>query len=183
VNRVNPTTRSQSFRCLFAGIFEGASRTRTGDLLGAIRARAEPESRRFAGLSITPSVRSCASECARLAALSGSLPPRIALGGQTSPLEYPRLQPAAEGDLIPVGNIFGYHLTAAVDLGQRERRCSRSYTEPGAPRPPIVHHRTPGSRPMPVTRSGPAKLAVVHPEAALWARGPSAILPPMANAH
>ena len=70
--------------------FDGASRTRTGGLLGAIRARAALELCRFAGaFGAHRTDRACrnvhrlAANVHRLAAITGSLPPRIALRGQT----------------------------------------------------------------------------------------------------
>ena len=62
---------------------DGASRTRTGDLLGAIRARTELESCRFAGISSAAHPIQGSPNAQGLAAITESLPPRTALRGQT----------------------------------------------------------------------------------------------------
>jgi hypothetical protein len=63
---------------------DGASRTRTGGLLGAIRARAGLESRRFAGLLASTRRVRPGQNARGLPAITGSLSPKTPLRGQTS---------------------------------------------------------------------------------------------------
>jgi Transposase DDE domain len=70
--------------CPICRDFDGASRTRTGDLLGAIRARAGLESHRFAGLSASTRRVRPGRNARGLPAITGSLPPKTPLRGQTS---------------------------------------------------------------------------------------------------
>jgi hypothetical protein len=61
---------------------DGASRTRTGDVLGAIRACAALESSRFAGILVQYSRGQPARDTHRLQAIAGSLPLKTAFRGQ-----------------------------------------------------------------------------------------------------
>jgi hypothetical protein len=83
VNSGKATTRASRLMpsCRY---FDGASRTRTGDLLGAIRARAGLESRRFAGLLASTRRVRPGQNARGLPAITGSLPPKTPLRGQTS---------------------------------------------------------------------------------------------------
>jgi hypothetical protein len=82
VGRVSPW-RKGGLRRPFCS---GASRTRTGDLLGAIRARAVLESLRFAAVSSATRPVQGSQNAQGLAAITESLPPQNSVRGQTPAL-------------------------------------------------------------------------------------------------
>jgi hypothetical protein len=99
VNGGKATTRARRLMPI-CRYFDGASRTRTGDLLGAIRARAALESPRFAGFLAQYSRGQPARDTHRLQAITGSLPPQNGIRGQGSGRSLPPLELPAGPDLV-----------------------------------------------------------------------------------
>jgi hypothetical protein len=81
VNNGKATTRASRLMPI-CRYFDGASRTRTGDLLGAIRACAVLESSRYAAVSSATRPIQGSQNVQGLAAITESLPPKPALRGQ-----------------------------------------------------------------------------------------------------
>jgi hypothetical protein len=131
------------------GFSDGASRTRTGGLLGAIRARAVLKECQFAGLSVGAHREGRRQDARRLQAITGSLPPKTAVRGQTPA---PELMLVWGGSPVPPGRSGKCTSTTPERLS-----CSSASTKPAGWRRRCRQRACrPGERSRPPPRRSPA---------------------------